>query len=643
MSNGNDKTADARNAAALRGAALAFAKPKPPPNRIASYGLPSRERGAAAAASLANLKPMPQAITRPALSTNPSAPSLRAAELVVARRGQTLGRTSLEQTRPELLTLRPAVLPRAYTVAAAPPRHRSTSPSNIAAVLAASRHSSISRIGSTPGVSPHRVTPQRSTYSSVVNGGREAYQTHGPRVSDVQTWLESLQYGPIRDLADVHVSHGEDEVENNNDERPRRKSSQQSGRSRATDLEDGLDGMSLARGRSFRRAETRPTSIPTIDIAVASPEKQKKTARQASFDMYLGGVESAYSASVYSGYDGIAPSHAQTDANDYFRQGFELQPFTNTTSLSLAAQPSRIETDSIMERWTRPTDHARRHSIAPTLRKYNKKDLRLSKWAETVVAQPQPRPDQRYPPSSASQAYAIDPAAHAGTLVLSRNPSPEKPIASHTEPLIMCRQSHESQIATPFSRPSGEYTSYLSLPSANSPPTRIRTPSPNKALRPTLRKTVSSTTDDENRHKHHEGDRKRWRDAITIRERKRYEGVWAANRGIFVVGSNTTAPTTPRAATSPASTAALDNAAASGTVSNLIVRDIWTRSRLPSHVLEEVWDLVDRTDIGQLDREEFVVGMWLIDQRLKGRKLPVKVGSSVWNSVRGIYGMRYKG
>jgi hypothetical protein len=35
--------------------------------------------------------------------------------------------------------------------------------------------------------------------------------------------------------------------------------------------------------------------------------------------------------------------------------------------------------------------------------------------------------------------------------------------------------------------------------------------------------------------------------------------------------------------------------------------------------------------------------MWLIDQRLKGRKLPVKVGSSVWNSVRGIYGMRYKG
>ena len=72
------------------------------------------------------------------------------------------------------------------------------------------------------------------------------------------------------------------------------------------------------------------------------------------------------------------------------------------------------------------------------------------------------------------------------------------------------------------------------------------------------------------------------------------------------------------------------------------MRDIWSRSRLPDHVLEEVWELVDRSKVGALDREEFVVGMWLIDQRLKGRKLPVKVSGSVWNSVRGIYGVKVK-
>jgi hypothetical protein len=70
-------------------------------------------------------------------------------------------------------------------------------------------------------------------------------------------------------------------------------------------------------------------------------------------------------------------------------------------------------------------------------------------------------------------------------------------------------------------------------------------------------------------------------------------------------------------------------------VLNLVVKEIWMRSRLPDHVLEEVWDLVDGRGVGRLCKEEFVVGMWLIDQRLKGRKLPFKVSDSVWMSVRG--------
>jgi hypothetical protein len=120
--------------------------------------------------------------------------------------------------------------------------------------------------------------------------------------------------------------------------------------------------------------------------------------------------------------------------------------------------------------------------------------------------------------------------------------------------------------------------------------------------------------------KHHEGTRKRWRDQITERERKRYEGLWAANKGHHIP--------------SPANAPPDDDPSAD--VLNLLVKEIWTRSRLPTHVLEEVWDLVDSRGVGRLSRYEFVVGLWLIDQRLKGRKLPVKVSGSVWQSARGV-------
>ena len=126
--------------------------------------------------------------------------------------------------------------------------------------------------------------------------------------------------------------------------------------------------------------------------------------------------------------------------------------------------------------------------------------------------------------------------------------------------------------------------------------------------------------------KHHEGTRKRWRDTITERERKRYEGVWAANKGLYI----------PRLAhPSIDDTSQLDEC-------NLVTKEIWTRSRLPDHELEEVWYLVDNSNLGKLRREEFVVGMWLIDQRLKGRKLPTKVSESVWGSVKGVGGVKVK-
>ncbi|KIV93451.1 hypothetical protein PV10_04664 [Exophiala mesophila] len=186
-----------------------------------------------------------------------------------------------------------------------------------------------------------------------------------------------------------------------------------------------------------------------------------------------------------------------------------------------------------------------------------------------------------------------------------------------------------------------------SKPSDKTPPD----PPPPRTMRQTLRhkppgddKSADEPTKRGRKHwrrhpnMHHEGDRKRWRDKITERERKRYEGVWAANRGLFFDqdilddsdggGDNANAN----------ANAIRDNS--NDMVMNVVVRDIWNRSRLPRDILEEVWDLVSPPGSKALNREEFVVGMWLIDQRLKGRKLPVKVSASVWSSVRHTTGVK---
>ena len=162
-------------------------------------------------------------------------------------------------------------------------------------------------------------------------------------------------------------------------------------------------------------------------------------------------------------------------------------------------------------------------------------------------------------------------------------------------------------------------------PLSRSPSPRHPKHPPGK-LRMTMRKESSSSSDESGRHHrkghrlgmhrkhahaHSEATRKRWRDAITARERKRYEGVWAANKGLYMPEQH-----------------ALD-------VLDLVTKEIWLRSRLPNTVLEEVWALVDARGERVLRKEEFVVGLWLIDQRLKGRKLPIRVSDSVWASVRG--------
>lgn len=167
-----------------------------------------------------------------------------------------------------------------------------------------------------------------------------------------------------------------------------------------------------------------------------------------------------------------------------------------------------------------------------------------------------------------------------------------------------------------------------------------RTPSPLKGMPQTLRGMPKADEADAYRrhrlirkhpHKHHEGDRRRWRQEVTEKERKRYEGVWASNKGLLIPPGRASVRTPDGAEKWPPP---------SEMVLNLVVREIWTRSRLPPAVLEQVWNLVDHRQFGLLTKEEFVVGMWLIDQQLKGHKLPVQVPESVWDSVRYVTGIK---
>lgn len=238
---------------------------------------------------------------------------------------------------------------------------------------------------------------------------------------------------------------------------------------------------------------------------------------------------------------------------------------------------------------------------------------------------------------------SLSSAIMGAALASSRNPSPARPYSPY-----------DSYVATPPLPARKHHFTHSPFGRSPSPPKAKQHPS--GKLRTTMRKDPSSSDDEEkderykrkgtrimglgrkHPNKHHEGTRKRWRDQITERERKRYEGVWAANRGLFIPISPTPAPSRdlPRA---PQNSTDEDT---SSDVLDLVAKDIWNRSRLPEHVLEEVWDLVDGRAIGRLRREEFVVGLWLIDQRLKGRKLPIKVSDSVWGSVRGATGVKVK-
>lgn len=160
-------------------------------------------------------------------------------------------------------------------------------------------------------------------------------------------------------------------------------------------------------------------------------------------------------------------------------------------------------------------------------------------------------------------------------------------------------------------------------------------------FRKTMRETKKSKVFNEDKPwKHHN-------DAIEVSEaeRKRYEGVWVANRGLYV-GLMTTPINDPINGVhyEPSNDGSI-NAVYTGDgipelnhpsqiVHGYVVRSLWRRSNLSNEHLAKVWNLVDLRKDGTLNRHEFVVGLWLVDQCLYGRKLPNVLSESVWNSIQ---------
>lgn len=68
-------------------------------------------------------------------------------------------------------------------------------------------------------------------------------------------------------------------------------------------------------------------------------------------------------------------------------------------------------------------------------------------------------------------------------------------------------------------------------------------------------------------------------------------------------------------------------------VHGYVIANLWRRSKLPDDTLAKIWSLVDHNHDGTLDRESFIVGTWLVDQCLYGRKLPAQISDDVWSSA----------
>lgn len=76
--------------------------------------------------------------------------------------------------------------------------------------------------------------------------------------------------------------------------------------------------------------------------------------------------------------------------------------------------------------------------------------------------------------------------------------------------------------------------------------------------------------------------------------------------------------------------------APSGVISGDQARGIFLKAKLPTNVLGQIWALADRTNRGQLTRDEFVIAMYLIQGSIQGaiKQLPQSIPQSTWDQVK---------
>lgn len=364
---------------------------------------------------------------------------------------------------------------------------------------------------------------------------------------------------------------------------------------------------------------------------------------------------------------------------------------TKTTDLTVKIPPTKPENDQV-------SALRNRHARAATSRRLSQSSISSNDTFVSASSVQSPRrmslarePDQPTPRAAQRGVTAHPPP----TSIASRASTPNLPLGFLTDAIVASNLASTRLTATtasthgappvPAPRRHGRNDNHDSLMPVQLHPQRTGesihsqltggSRSPNRQqqqhtggkLRQTLRAPPSSLSDDDDedarrrrraahegrrarvktkvlggqrRHAHHEGSRRRWRDEVTARERRRYEAVWASNKGLlmqpgFAVGHGDDGD--------GADVGRVWVGPEAEMVANVVVRDIWARCRLPADELAEVWDLVYARGQGQggqrgrpqkaLARDEFVVGMWLIDQRLRGRKIPARVSQSVWESV----------
>ena len=446
------------------------------------------------------------------------------------------------------------------------------------------------------------------------------------------------------------------------------------------------------------RASTPPRSVANADTVILSPQPRRASSqkilsrRSSEDDMTL--------ASQPKGPPAVKPKPQHRASSAQYGKKSSSAPLKESPRPITLAEKERRPTSSSSEDTfvsassapSPPPEPPRRRGIQPS----TPDPPRAARPAST----------QSTPASARSQGRLLAPPPPLPQRQQQQQQTTGIPLDSLANAIVA------GSLASSRHTPTAASTSNSKKQPPSPPPTRKQTP---LRMRQTLRQPPpANKSDDEdaahnkhrhrkkpfgksNKHSHHEGQRKRWREEITPRERKRYEGVWASNRGLLLLGgggggggggdkktgtgvlprqypsSLSSSPANGRvpnqnlspsqnrdqkrpslgaASTSFSATppeerlgiagddTAMTTATATTTntgdlVANVVVRDLWARSRLPPDELAEVWDLVDGRGRGALDRAEFVVGMWLVDQRLRGRKIPRKVSESVWASARG--------